>query len=310
MSDFSGKVAFAIGTGRCGTQFLSKVLHHERGVASTHERNPLNESFHRYCQWYRLPVDHEGFLQTKEREIQKDLQTHQFSFEASAFLSLSVQELFERFDARFISMVRRPDQVVNSFWSKNWYAETAVWQDKIKAPGYQDLAKEHHFFSRLLPRAGEFAQWEGMSRVGKLAWFWNTVNLEILAQLQKLPQEQWRIFKLEELNYQTYQTLRDFLGIKPGLSEGSYKAMTQERPNRRRHILTVADWSDDQIADFESQVKPAAEQLGYEYQVHHLSPVSEQTTQKHILLRPKKMLQIIGKKLVPQAITKDSAKYG
>lgn len=260
VSDFSGKVAFAIGTGRCGTQFLSKVLHHERGVASAHERNPINESFHRYCQWYRLPVDHEGFLHTKEKEIRKDLQTYQLSFEASAFLSLSVQELYERFDARFVLMVRRPDQVVNSFWSKGWYAETAVWQDQNKAPGYQDLAKEHHFFSRLLPPAANFAPWEAMSRVGKLAWFWNALNLEIMSRLQELPKSQWRIIKLEELNYQTYQSLRDFLGIQPGLSERGFKALTQERPNRRRHTLTVADWSDDQIADFESQVKPAAEQ--------------------------------------------------
>ena len=70
---FANRVGFTIGTGRCGTLFLYHVMEKEPDVASSHERNPENEAFQRYCQWHRLPVDTEGFLATKEREIRADL---------------------------------------------------------------------------------------------------------------------------------------------------------------------------------------------------------------------------------------------
>ena len=90
---FRGRVGFAVGTGRCGTKFMAQVVGMESRVASSHERNVLNESFHRYCKWYGLPVDHEGFLRAKESEIKEDLQKNIFSFEASAQLSSSIHEL-------------------------------------------------------------------------------------------------------------------------------------------------------------------------------------------------------------------------
>jgi hypothetical protein len=72
--ELADKVAFAIGTGRCGTLFLYELLAKEPEVATSHERNPVNEAFHRYCRWHGLPVDDEGFLATKEKEIAADLE--------------------------------------------------------------------------------------------------------------------------------------------------------------------------------------------------------------------------------------------
>ncbi|MGQ9671036.1 MAG: hypothetical protein ACUVWY_12885 [Desulfosoma sp.] len=93
-------------------------------VAASHERFPLNEPFHRYCKWYELPVDAEGFLQAKEREIREDLAHKAFSLEASPHLSLSVVELYERFHARFILLVRTPHEVVSSFLKKGFLQAT------------------------------------------------------------------------------------------------------------------------------------------------------------------------------------------
>jgi hypothetical protein len=98
-------ISFAIGTGRCGTRFLAEVIEKEKEFSSVHERNPLNDTFHRYCKWYSIPIDHEGYLFQKSLEIEADLNKKKFSFESSAFLSLSVIELYERFNAKFIRMV-------------------------------------------------------------------------------------------------------------------------------------------------------------------------------------------------------------
>ena len=138
---YRGKVGFVIGTGRCGTVFYAKLGELEPHVAASHERFPLNETFHRYCKWYELPVDSEGFLQAKEREIQDDLSRKAFSLEASPHLSLSVVELHERFQAKFILLVRAPHEVVSSFLKKGFYRQPYAVKDPDLAPSYQQMPK-------------------------------------------------------------------------------------------------------------------------------------------------------------------------
>jgi len=126
-SDFpEDRIAFAVGTGRCGTKFICRVLELEKSVASVHERNPPSDTFHRYCKWYGISVDHEGFLAAKKREIESDLETFDYSFESSAYLSLSVIELYERFNAKFILLVRKPHEVVASRSRRFLFEERVV----------------------------------------------------------------------------------------------------------------------------------------------------------------------------------------
>src|SRR5690554_4727562 len=116
-----GNVGFAVGTGRCGTKFLSEVLARDPAIASHHERHPFSDTFHRYCRWYRIPVDDAGFIAAKRRAIAEDLTRLPYSFEASAFLSLSLETLHAALGAKIVLMVRRPDRVVTSYLRKGWY---------------------------------------------------------------------------------------------------------------------------------------------------------------------------------------------
>ncbi len=270
MRYYSNKVIFAIGTGRCGTKFIHKITSLEPSIASVHERNPLNESFHRYCKWYGLPVDHEGFLQTKEIEIKQDLEVKQISFESSSFLSLSVQELYQRFAAKFILLVRSPEQVVNSYLRKGWYAKTAVRANPKLIPSYQDCYRFHHFLGRIMPSDEKFMQWNQMSRVGKIAWYWNTLNAKVLEQFENIPPTHWRIEKIEELSYDRYLSLAQFLGFQSTVSLDTYNSLVKSRPNTLTNVPTVATWNTSEIAEFESEVAPIAEKFGYEYRVSHL----------------------------------------
>ena len=183
-TEFTGRVAFAVGTGRCGTHFIWRLLAGEPSVAAWHEhqRNRMNEAFHKYCQWHRLPVDHEGFLYTKEAEIREDLAQYQFWFESSPTLSLSIRELWDRFSAKFILLVRRPDEVVCPLWSKGWYDQPYAKADPEKALGYHKHQKDHHFLTRITPSGSKFETWNKMTRTGKIAWYWNAVNLAVLEQ--------------------------------------------------------------------------------------------------------------------------------
>ena len=282
-ADFAGRVAFAIGTGRSGTHFLRRVMEREVRVAASHERGALNEAFRRYCLWYRLPVDPEGFLDKKEREIRDDLAEYSFSFEASSYLSLSIKELYDRLDARFVLLVRRPDRVVNSYWAKGWYQRKYVQSDPHKALGYQQHPQDHHFFSRIAPLGREFKTWNDMSQVGKIAWYWNAINLAVVEQFASLPETHWRIVKLEELSIQAHLELAEFLGIQSRLTGSEYSQIANQRPGRRPHVYATADWSPREVAEFEAQVRPAAEHFGYEHRVRKLllEPHSNTRKQPH-----------------------------
>ncbi|HJZ56926.1 MAG TPA: hypothetical protein VKE74_18295, partial [Gemmataceae bacterium] len=72
-NEFEGRVGFCVGTGRCGTTFLSAVAGREPEVASSHERLRLGATFHMFCKWHGIAVDSEGFLLDREETIRRDL---------------------------------------------------------------------------------------------------------------------------------------------------------------------------------------------------------------------------------------------
>jgi hypothetical protein len=266
----SNNISFAIGTGRCGTKFLYKVFELEPNVASVHERNPLNETFHRYCKWYDIPVDSEGFLHTKDKEIQADLAKFDYSFESSAHLSLSVEELYQRFNAKFIFLVRTPHEVVNSYLRKGWYEQPIIRSDTNFPPSYQESKRFHHFLGRIVPSGKKFEQWKQMTRVGKLAWYWNALNEKVLDQLENIPSSHWHFSKLEELTYDKYLEIATFIGINSEITQYKYTKLVQNRPNSFSDIRSIQSWTDKEIAEFEEEVAPMATHLGYEHKISKL----------------------------------------
>jgi hypothetical protein len=265
-----GVVAYAVGTGRCGTLFLKRLLELEPAVSSVHERNPLNETFHRYCKWYGLDIDSEGFLHEKGREIEADLAHARLSFESSAYLSLSVVELYERFGAKFVLMVRRPEDVINSYLRKGWYATPLIKANADLPPSYQANRHFHHFLGRIAPTGEKFNHWQDMSRVGKLAWYWNALNERVLEQFAQIPGEHWQVYKLEEFRYPQYLELARFLGLAATVSRQQFDALVSSRPNALDKVPSLQMWDDTEIAEFEREVRPMADRFGYQYRIRGL----------------------------------------
>jgi hypothetical protein len=262
---YAGKVAFALGTGRCGTYLAHELMKRDVSVASSHERSILSAAFHRYCVWYGLPVDDEAFIRTKAAEIDADLARRQLSFEASAPLSLSVPLLYREFDARFVLFVRNPVDVVNSYLSKGWFKEEIYWRDDGRAPGYHPAHEHpHHSFGRLMPMGDEFAAWARLGRIGKLAWTWAMVNRRISKDFGALPPSHTMTVRLEDFDYGAYQRLTGFLGRAPALDRQAFDSLTRSRPNRREHKPTVAQWSARDATEFTEQIGTAAVEFGYE----------------------------------------------
>ena len=259
----AGAPVFAVGTGRCGTHFLAALFDEEPAVLSCHESNPFNAAFHRYCAWNNLPVDDGGFLAIKRREIQLAAEQRRIFFEASGYLSLSIGQLFETFGSRFILLTRGPVDAVNSLWAKGWYDTPYGKQDDYRPVGYHEVGAPHHFFSRLVPAGAEFRQWNALTRIGKLAWFWSALHQRILAQLAELPEASQMIVKLEELDHCAYRGLAAFAGIVPTLRAERFNEIAAARPGAVPAQRLLRSWSDLELEEFSEQVTGVCRVLGY-----------------------------------------------
>ena len=268
----TGTVAFAVGTGRCGTTFITELLGLEPEVAASHERLRLAACYHMFCKWHGIAADAEGFLADRDAVVANDLAGHRISFEASALLSHSIAELHGRFDARFLLMVRRPDACVSSFAVRGWFLEPIAWRDRSKPPTIPDGANPRHFFGRNLPRGDEaFERWSKLTQLGKLGWFWTARNRAILEQLAALPAARRRWLRLEDFDYARYLALADFLGFRPTVDAARFAELAASRPNTGPNLpLALADWPAQGIREFEAEVAPLAEAFGYEYRIAKL----------------------------------------
>jgi len=251
MSQF--KSGFAVGTGRCGTHFIAEVMNKEKYVASSHERSALTDTFHRYCKWNELPVDDAGFIHHKKTAIEKDLEKYQFSFEASAFLSLSCKELVEGLNSKVILIVREPVNVIESYLTKGrrvgqleWYANPFVQEDKNKALGIQAHTEFHHFLGRLAPKGDEFEEWNELSRVGKLAWNWSNINQRVLETFDLLPKENTMIARIEDIDFEKYLSICDFMSVESSITKKQFEKIRKNKPAKQTSKINSAAWSEQE----------------------------------------------------------------
>jgi hypothetical protein len=295
--EFEGRVGFCVGTGRCGTTFLSAVAGREPEVASSHERLRLGATFHMFCKWHGIAVDSEGFLLDREDAIRRDLAEHRFSFECSALLSHSLEELFERFRARFLLLIRRPEETVASFAVRGWFLKPCARNDPNLPPSYREGEEPRHFLGRNIPHGAEFEHWTRLTQIGRLAWFWQARNRAILEQFSRLPASHCRVERLEDLDFPRYQAIAEFMGWRPQVDAGTFSELAAARlnasPNLPRKCL---DWNPVEAAEFEAQVGPLARAMEYEHRVRILaeqSPSSVVEREK----RPAPALQAVLKQL-------------
>jgi hypothetical protein len=146
---------------------------------------------------------------------------------------------------------------------KGWYDTDYQKADGSLALGYHELGVPHHFFSRLTPKGDEFARWQSLSRTGKLAWFWNMLHREVILQLQCLPKSNWRIVKLEELDYEAYKQLAHFAGIESSMGMQRFTSIMSSRPGSLWRRRELGEWTPRELREFSEEVGTAAALVGY-----------------------------------------------
>jgi hypothetical protein len=263
-------VGFAVGTGRCGTKFFAAVMARDPEIAASHERHPFNDTFHRYCQWYGIAVDDAGFLATKRRAIGEDLSRARYSFESSGFLSLSLRALHEQLGAKILMLVRAPEQVVASYWRKGWYKNDPLLDDPNRPPTLQDVTLPHHSLGRTMPMGAEYERWLKLTRIGKLAWYWNRLNRALIEQAKALPKDATRMACIDAVDFDAFCDIRAFLGAPANVGKVAFLQVKGSRPNASSGGGYVHDWTAQECAEFESEVRPMAEYLGFPWSTEEM----------------------------------------
>lgn len=261
------KPIFIVGTGRSGTHFMNAIMTADPGVMSFHTDTLAkadSDSFLRYCVWNDLPVDMEPMRQFRYKLMKMAEEKGQAYFESNAYLSMVVDKLVEWYDAKVLLLIRQPENVVNSHYVKGWYTEYPARSDANLLPGFPPEMKTNHFFGRIMPNGDEFASWDKLTRIGKIGWWWNTLNTYVKTAFDELPKENCRVVKLDDFDYNEYSNLHDYLGGRQKLTETEYEKIRTSRPGKGRGKRDVSDWSTQELQEFVEQTKSARELFGYD----------------------------------------------
>ena len=246
---------FVIGCPRSGTHFVAELFRSAPDFASWHSDDVGKaswDSFLGYAKWYGLPVDPKSLVMFR-KQIVAGCKPLEVFVESNCYLSLFTHELHEAFAPHFIFLVREPADVVNSLFVKKWY------EDPVFAPPSFDynVVRPNHAFGRLMPSIPEeFERWKQLTRIGRIAWFYNALNVKIIADLRALPRPCWAVLRMARCDHDSFTDLLKQLGVAPAISEADFDAVARTRPGHARRHRTRDDWTARELAEFERECSP------------------------------------------------------
>lgn len=247
---------FVVGCPRSGTHLLAELFRNVPQCVSRHCEDidkATGDSFLGYSKWYDLPVNTKPLVAFR-RQLIEACAPEKVYVEANCYLSLFTRELHDAFGCRIVFLVREPADVVNSLYEKGWYEDPV-----FAAPSFDyNVLLPNHAFGRLMPPGpDEFERWKRLSRIGRIAWFYNAMNLKILAELRSLPRKCWSLLRVDQCDYAGFVNLQKQLADTPVISEATFEAVARRRPGRASRHRTQSDWTARELREFEAECDAA-----------------------------------------------------
>ena len=282
VSGASIPLVFVVGTGRCGTHTLWKVFESVPRTLSMHEgsgtvRNGPADFIGKRFALGSMPelngyLYHYGGEAALARTFAPDaamtaLMDGCFAGRASAIAWCAtngiaycdanpfgfnfIGYLQRRFPhAKFIHLVRDGYACVRS-WSRR---DASTYPDDVPHTPVAIswlLAKPMPF-----PSDSAYAQWDRYDRVQKISWFWNAVNANIAQRLERIPPENRRVVKIEDVTADSVPGILEFCGLPP---EFAPSALAPDDPSEGPAI----EWTADSVRKFNEIAAPMMAKLGY-----------------------------------------------
>jgi len=251
----NNNLALSFGAGRCGQNWFAKIFNSHSNWVGSGERFPDYEAFYRYITYYNLPVNKDGFYKLMELAIKRDMALYQNSLIACPYLSFGVKELTEKLDPNYIFFnIRNPVDSVESFYKKGWYLYSENIEN-IKTPLIDITNNQSRSFSRIVPTGKDLEKWKNLTRIGKISFFWATINKAIYEDFKKINYIDKYYIKLEDINqnYSIYENLAQKFTFKEKLKKDKFLNIINKAPNKgssNKHYYK--NWTDLEKKEFSS----------------------------------------------------------
>ena len=183
---------------------------------------------------------------------------YQNTFLASPYFSFGVEELSHRLNPDYLFFhLRNPVDPVESFYRKGWYLNFDNILNK-QVPSIDFSNNLTRSFSRVIPRNEYLSEWLKLTRIGKITWFWATINKSIYDDFYKLKNINKCYVKLENINqnYEFYELLSNKFNFENKMTERQFYNVIYKAPNKGlSKKYNFKDWNDLEKSEFDNIIK-------------------------------------------------------
>ena len=248
-------LALSFGSGRSGQNWFSKIFNSHSNWIGTCERFADYEAFYRYVCYYNLPICKDEFFNLIKLSSKRDMAKYQNSFISSPYFSFSAEELTNKLKPNYIFFnIRNPIQTIESLYEKGWYLNFDN-QKKIESPLIDISDSQYRSFSRIIPSGEYLDKWLALSRIGKITWFWSTINKTIYDDFNKIQNVYKFYVRLEDVNqnYNIYEKLSKKFKFENTMSKKQFYNVINKASNNDTNVKYVyKDWNDLEKKEFQN----------------------------------------------------------
>ncbi len=203
-------LVFAVGTGRCGSKALAAILNQHPEIEFYHEPKG---------QLIKLSTDYAHGLISREEVKEALLAIYEHTShmkdkiygESDQKLSNLIDILHEIFPkARFIWLVRNPEAVIRSTFSRGWFDDREFGYEGRNNLGvekvYSGKIYSENRINGFKVKEMELKEWKKLTPFQRNCWYWGYWNKLIFRSLSKDGID-FKLVKLEELNYKCWEII-------------------------------------------------------------------------------------------------------
>jgi len=247
------KLFLSFGSGRSGQNWFSKLFNSHNNWIGSAERFADYEAFYRFITYYKLPISKDGFFDLLKLSYKRDMTLFQNSYISSPYWSVGVKEVTNELqpDCIFFN-IRNPIKTVESLHKKGWYLHSDRSKD-VNSPIIDITNNLYRSFSRIIPNNEYLNEWKTLSRIGKITWYWCTINKLIYSDFKNIKDIKKYYIKLEDVdqNYKMYEKLSEKFDMRTKMKKKKFLDVINKAPNKgseSKHLYK--DWNQKEKNEF------------------------------------------------------------
>lgn len=250
------KFAISFAGGRSGQNWFSKIFNSHSNWIGSCERFADYEAFYRYVTYYKLPINKDEFYNLIKLNSKRDMSMYQNCLISSPYLSFGIEDIVTKLKPDYIFFnIRNPINTIESLYKKGWYKNFE--NKKIISPSIDITEDQYRSFSRIIPKKDFLDKWLSLTRIGKITWFWTTINKKIYNSFNKIKNIDKYYVKLEDAdqNYEFYERLSKKFNFKNLMTKKKFLNVVNKAENKGdydKYIYLYKEWSKLEKKEFEN----------------------------------------------------------